>query len=103
MGHGSTRLEETDRDQLDREAPKMDPRSARLDQNSVTSSIDTSNAENCVDDLVDQNSSGGTDTIVPDVLDCQDDETVVEIESPRGGKYTLRPNPTPNFTDEHRY
>ena len=26
-----------------------------------------------------------------------------ENSSPRGGKYNLRPNPTPNFTDENRY
>ena len=26
-----------------------------------------------------------------------------ENSSPRGGKYNLRPNPTPNFTDEYRY
>ena len=50
----------------------------------------------------DQQSSGGSDTIVPEVLD-DDDDMIVENESPRGGKYNLRPNPTPNFTDEYRY
>ena len=50
----------------------------------------------------DQKSSGGSDTIVPEVLD-DDDDMIVENESPRGGKYNLRPNPTPNFTDEYRY
>ena len=25
------------------------------------------------------------------------------VGSPRGGKYNLRPNPTPNITDEYRY
>ena len=43
----------------------------------------------------DKTSSGG-DTIVPEVFES-------ENESPWGGKYNLRPNPTPNFTDEHRY
>ena len=50
----------------------------------------------------DQQSSGGNDTIVPEVLDDEND-MIVENESPRGGKYNLRPNPTPNFTDEYRY
>ena len=48
----------------------------------------------------DQQSSGGSDNIVPE--DGEND-TIVENESPRGGKYNLRPNPTPNFTDEYRY
>ena len=42
----------------------------------------------------DQQSSGGSDTIVPEVLDDEND-VIVENESPRGGKYNLRPNPTP--------
>ena len=51
----------------------------------------------------DQKSSGGSDTIVPEVLDDENNDVVVDNESPRGGKYNLRPNPTPNFTDEYRY
>ena len=47
--------------------------------------------------------SGGNDTPVPDVLIEETDDCVVENESPRGGRYNLRPNPTPNFTDEYRY
>ena len=43
------------------------------------------------------------DIIVPDLSDNEGDEMVVENESPRGGKYNLHPNPTPNFTDEYRY
>ena len=43
------------------------------------------------------------DIIVPDLLDRETDDSVVENESPRGGKYNLHPNPTPNFTDEYRY
>ena len=50
----------------------------------------------------DQQSSGGSDTIVPEVLDDEND-MIVENENPRGGKYNLRPNPTPNFTDEYKY
>ena len=51
----------------------------------------------------DQQSSGGSDTIVPEVLDDENDDVLVDNKSPRGGKYNLRPNPTPNFTDEYRY
>ena len=40
---------------------------------------------------------------MPDLSDNEGDEMVVENESPREGKYNLRPNPTPNFTDEYRY
>ena len=47
--------------------------------------------------------SGGSDTTVPDALNEETDDCVVENKSPRGGKYNLRPNPTPNFTDEYRY
>ena len=43
------------------------------------------------------------DIIVPDLSDRETDVSVVENESPRGGKYNLRPNPTSNFTDEYRY
>ena len=51
----------------------------------------------------DQQSSGGSDTIVPEVLDDENDDGIADNKSPRGGKYNLRPNPTPNFTDEYRY
>ena len=40
---------------------------------------------------------GENDTIVHDVFDKENDNTVVENESPRGGKYNLRPNPTPTL------
>ena len=45
-------------------------------------------------------SKGGVDITVPGILENGKDE---ENSSPRGGKYNLRPNPTPNFTDEYRY
>ena len=63
--------------------------------------------ETCSDRLNEQNddqqSSGGSDTIVPEVLDDENDDVLVDNKSPRGGKYNLRPNPTLNFTDEYRY
>ena len=51
----------------------------------------------------DFSNSSGRDISVPDLSKREDDEKVTENESPRGGKYILRPNPTPNFTDEYRY
>ena len=63
--------------------------------------------ETCSDRLNEQNddqqSSGGSDTIVPEVLDDENDDVRVDNKSPRGGMYSFRPNPTPNFTDEYRY
>ena len=55
------------------------------------------------EEINDQKLSGGSDTIVPEVLDDENNDVIVDNESPRGGKYNLRPNPTPNFTDEYRY
>ena len=40
---------------------------------------------------------------MPEVLESENDDMIEENESPRGGKCNLRPNPTPNFTDEDRY
>ena len=58
----------------------------------------------CINDGIDdQQSSGGSDTIVPEVLDDENDDVIVDNKSPRGGKYNLRHNPTPNFTDEYSY
>ena len=51
----------------------------------------------------DKTSSGGGDTIVPEVFESEKDDMIVENESTRGGKYNLRPNPTPNYTDDYRY
>ena len=42
----------------------------------------------------------GADITVPGISENGKNE---ENSSPRGGKYNLRPNPTPNFTDEYRY
>ena len=40
---------------------------------------------------------------LPEVIESENDDKFVENEGPRGGKYNLRPNPTPKFTDEYRY
>ena len=47
--------------------------------------------------------SRGKDIIVPDLSEKETEDSLVESESPSGGKYNLRSNPTPNFTDEYRY
>ena len=45
-------------------------------------------------------SNGGADITVPGISENERNE---ENYSPRGGKYNLRPNPNPNFSDEYRY
>ena len=40
-------------------------------------------------------SSGGSNTIVPEVLQSEDDGVFVENESSMGRRYNLRPNTTP--------
>ena len=45
-------------------------------------------------------SNGVVDITVPGILGNERNE---ENSSPRGGKYNLRPNPNPNFSDEYRY
>ena len=45
-------------------------------------------------------SNKGADITVPGISENENSD---ENLSPRGRKYNLRPNPTPNFTDEYRY
>ena len=71
-------------------------------RNDDLEALEKARSDRINDRLDDHQSSGGSDTIVPEVLDDETD-MIVENESPRGGKYNLRPNPTPNFTDEYRY
>ena len=80
----------------------MDLRSTGPHQSDNPVPLEKTASEGTNDCLDDQQSSGGSDTIVPEVLDDGND-MIVENESPRGGKYNLRPNPTPNFTEEYRY
>ena len=69
-------------------------RSTEPQENEKFESPGETHSESTNDELDDQRSSGGSDTIVPEVLDDESD-MIVENESPRGGKYNLRPNPTP--------
>ena len=61
------------------------------------------NSETSYDVTDDQESSGGSDTIVPEVSEVENDEMIVDNESPRGGKCNFRLTLPPNFTDEYRY
>ena len=60
-------------------------------------------SERSNDRIDDQQSSGGSDTIVPEVSDDENDDMIVDNESTKGEKQNLRPNPIPNFTDEYEY
>ena len=72
-------------------------------QSGVSDRTEKTCSDRSNEQIDDQKSSGGSDTIVPEVLEEENDDVIVDNESPRGGKYNLRPNPTPNFTDEYRY
>ena len=60
------------------------------DENDVTNDLESTEIA----------SNGGADITVPGISETERNE---ENSSPRGGKYNLRPNPNPNFTDEYRY
>ena len=62
----------------------------------------TENENDVTNDLKDSEnvSNTGADITVPGISENGNSN---ENSSPRGGKYNLRPNPTPNFTDEYRY
>ena len=62
----------------------------------------TENENDVTNDLKDTEnvSNTGADITVPGISERGNSN---ENSSPRGGKYNLRPNPTPNFTDKYRY
>ena len=60
------------------------------DENDVTNNLESTEIA----------SNRGADIIVPGILENERNE---ENPSPRGGKYNLRPNPNPNFTNKYRY
>ena len=74
----------------DASSPLSETPRGTANQNDVTNDLE--NAEIA--------SKEGVDITVPGISENGKDE---ETSSPRGGKYNLRPNPTPNFTDEYRY
>ena len=90
-------------EQYPRNAHNEDRQSARRQQSTESENDELTNQDFPRDENSEISTSGGNDTTVPDVLIEETDDCVVENESPRGGRYKLRPNPTPNFTDEYRY
>ena len=58
---------------------------------------------NEIDDGTNCSPKRGEDNPVPGISDDAMNEKVEENAIPRGGKYNLRPNPNPNYTDEYRY
>ena len=62
----------------------------------------TQNENDVTNDLQDAGnvSNRGADITVPGISEKENSE---ENSSPRGGRYNLRPNPNPNFTEEYRY
>ena len=98
-----TITESDNSDQYARDLPNEDRQSDRRQQSTELGNDDLANRDFPTDRNSDFPNVGGNDTTVPDVIIEKTDDCVVENESPRGGKYNLRPNPTPNFTDEYRY
>ena len=95
---------ETDNFEQDaRDQTTEDRQSTRRQESTEFENDEIVNQDSSVDENSDFSTYRGNDTTVPDVLNEETDDCVVENESPRGGKYNLRPNPTPNFTDEYRY
>ena len=98
-----TNTESDNSGQYARDLPYEDRQSTRRQRSTDSENDDIANQDFSRDENSETSTSGGNDTTVPDVLIEETDDCVVENESPRGGKYNLRPNPTPNFTDEYRY
>ena len=98
-----TKTESDNFEQCERVIPNEDRQYARRQQSTEFENDKIVNQDSPIDENSDFSTYGGNDTIVPDVLIEETDDYVVENESPRGGRYNLRPNPTPNFTDKYRY
>ena len=98
-----TNTEADNTEQYSRNAHNEDRQSARRQQSTESENDELTNQDFPRDENSEISTSGGNDTTVPDVLIEETDDCVVENESHRGGRYNLRPNPTPNFTDEYRY
>ena len=98
-----TNTEADTSEQCSRDLTNNDRQSTRRQQSTEFENDEIVNQDSPVDENSDFSTYRGSDTTVPGVLNEETDDCVVENESPRGGKYNLRPNPTPNFTDEYRY
>ena len=98
-----TNTESDNSEQCARDLPNEDRQSGRRQQSTEFGSDELTNQDSPRDKNSEISTSGGNVTTVPDVLIEETDDCVVENKSPRGGRYKLRPNSTPNFTDEYRY
>ena len=98
-----TKTESDNSEQSARDLPYEDRQSTRRQQSTELEDdeIGIQDSPNAGD--TDFPTYGENDTTMPDVIIEKTDDYVAENESPRGGKYNLRPNPTPNFTVEYRY
>ena len=91
-----------DEQQDETERPSTAASRDRQNLNDTPNHSENDDVTNEITDL--QNSpKTGEDITVPGISKDELDENVNETSSPRGGKYNLRPNPTPNYTDEYRY
>ena len=99
----STGPHENDARAPDENFTDVDLRSTGPHENDDVAPLEKTRSERLNDWIDGQQSSGGSDIIVPEVLDDENDDMIVENKNPRGGKYNLLPNPTPNFTYEYRY
>ena len=90
-------------EQPDANMTDTDLRSTRPQQDTDSEIVEKTSK--CPSDVADLEffDSRGKDIIVPDLSSDENEEKVVENENPRGGKYNIPPNPTPNFSDEYRY
>ena len=68
----------------------VEPTNGTQNENDVTNDLENTETASNV----------GTDVSVPGISEKGNSE---ENSSPRGGKYNLRPNPNPNFTEEYIY
>ena len=98
-----TNTEADTSEQCSRDLTNNDRQSTRRQQSTEFENDEIVNQDSPVDETSDFSTYRGSDTTVPGVLNEETDDCVIENESPRGGKYNLRPNPTPKFNDEYRY
>ena len=88
-----TNTESDNSEQCERESLNEDRQSARRQQSTEFENDKIVNQDSPVDENSDFSTYGGNDTTVPDVVIEETDDYNVENESPRGGRYNLRPNP----------
>ena len=79
--------------------PRQDARCVP-NQNDDASENDAKSKNQESDANISENSGG--DITVPGISKNGENDAITNT-SPRGGKYNLRPNPNPNYSEEYRY